>query len=117
MLSFYITDFQIRMRYGSTESHEIDNLSILADVISAESLEEINKVSFYFEDPSHEFHNLILRRDHETGEFHPEFMEDLTEAEKRQDMELVMRAINSTGNLDDQFGKYVVNPYLSDINT
>ena len=80
-----IITFQVRLNTGRIINEPIENIQELSNIIRLYGLGIIAKISFYFRDNRHQFHNLILRK--------------------------VMNCIRGLENLDSQLGKHIIDPF------
>lgn len=115
-----IITFQVRLNTGQIINEPIENIRELSNIIGLYGLGIIAKISFYFRDNSHQFHNLILRNTEHNDKFVVEFyhyynqyMEriKLSREERLNDFIAVMNCIRSSENLDSQLGKQIIDPF------
>jgi|UniRef100_A0A6C0DWP1 hypothetical protein len=115
-----INTFQVRLNTGQIINEPIENIRELSNIIGLYGLGIIAKISFYFRDNSHQFHNLILRNTEHNDKFVVEFyhyynqyMEriKLSREERLNDFIAVMNCIRSSENLDSQLGKQIIDPF------
>lgn len=66
-----LRDFQIRFRSGQIINEPIEKIRILDELVRIYGLVSIAKISFYFHDPQHKYHNLILRNTNYNSKIFP----------------------------------------------
>jgi hypothetical protein len=115
-----IITFQVRLNTGRIINEPIENIQELSNIIRQYGLGIIAKISFYFRDNRHQFHNLILRNTEYNDRFVVEFyhyynqyMErvKLSREERLNDFTEVMNCIRGLENLDSQLGKHIIDPF------
>ena len=103
----YITDFQIRDGNGHIHNANVTNMQFLSNHILQYGTFDMQKVSFYIQDGTQEFRNVIIRN--RNNVFVPEFCDEDVELQK-EDWALVAEALQY-GNLDEQFVKFIQLPW------
>ena len=115
-----IISFQVRLDTGQTINEPIENIRELSNIIRQYGRGIIAKISFYFHDSRHQFHNLILRNSEHNDRFVVEFyhyynqyMErvELSREERMNDFVTVMNCIHNSENLDSRLGQYIIDPF------
>jgi len=115
-----INTFQVRLNTGQIVNEPIENIQELSNIVSQYGRGIIAKISFYFHDSRHQFHNLVLRNTEHNDSFIVEFyhyynqyMEQvvLSREERLNDFTAVMNCIRSSENLHSQLGQYVIDPF------
>ena len=118
--SSQISSFQIRLDTVRTINEPIENIQELSNIIRQYGRGIIAKISFYFHDSRHQFHNLILRNTEHNDRFVVEFyhyynqyMErvELSREERINDFAEVMNCILNSANLDSHLGQYIIDPF------
>lgn len=119
-----VMNFQIRFNNGQIRYEPINNLNELDEIIRIYGRQIIAKVSFYFHDPAHQFHNIILRNTEHDDKFTVEFWNyynqyhekvELTSDEKRRDFNAIIRYITQYSNLNNNFKPYIIDPFYHPI--
>lgn len=115
-----INTFQVRLNTGQIINEPIENIQELLNIVNQYGRGIIAKISFYFHDSRHQFHNLILRNTEHNDKFVVEFyhyynqyMEQvaLSREERLNDFTAVMNCIRSSENLDIQLGQHIIDPF------
>ena len=117
-----INTFQVRLNTGQIINERIENIRELSNIIHQYGRVIIAKISFYFYDNRHQFHNLILRNtehnDRFVVEFHHyynQYMErvEIPREERLNDFTAVMNCIRGSENLNSELGQYIINPFYN----
>ena len=115
-----INTFQVRLNTGQIVNEQIENIQELFNIINQNGRGNIAKISFYFNDNQHQFHNLILRNTEHSDKFIVEFyhyynqyMEqvELSREERLNDFTAVMNCIRSSENFVIQLGQHIIDPF------
>ena len=115
-----VRNFQIRFNNGQIRYEPIENIHELDEIIRIYGRQIIAKVSFYFHDPAHQFHNIIIRNTEQNDKFTVEFWNyynqyfekvELTSDEKRRDLDMIMNYITQHSNLNNNFKPYIIDPF------
>ena len=115
-----IKSFQVRFINGQTINESVENISILESTFFEYGIEQIAKISFYYDTSSH-FHNLILYNEDNNKlvvEFNTQFDNqgnkiEMTHQEKLNDY---TELLNKLKGSEDIIIPYIVNPFIIDIN-
>jgi hypothetical protein len=105
-----IRRFKVRFDTSSVIDEPIDNLSMIEEYIRIYGRGIINKITFYFHQPRGVVRKVILRKSEPNDRFRVEFR---TQDDNRNifDYVTVVNKINTTTNLYDMIGRYVINPF------
>lgn len=105
-----IRRFKVRFEPNSTINETIDNLHVLEEYIRIYGRSVINKITFYFTVPRYHSRKIILRRSEPNDRFRVEFR---TQDDNVNvfDYVAVVNKINTTTNLYEMIGRYIVNPF------
>jgi hypothetical protein len=105
-----IRRFKVRFDTTSVINEPIDNLSMIEEYISLYGRGIINKITFYFHQSRGVVRKVILRKSEPNDRFRVEFR---TQDDNRNifDYVIVINKINTTTNLYDMIGRYVINPF------
>ncbi len=115
-----IKSFQVRFINGQTINEPVENISILDSTFFEYGIEQIAKISFYY-DTSNHFHNLILYNEDYNKlvvEFNTQFDNqgnkiEMTHQEKLNDYNELLNTLKGS---EDTIIPYIVNPFIIDIN-
>jgi hypothetical protein len=107
-----IRRFKIRLEHGNTIEEPIENLQTIEEYTRIYGRGVINKITFYFR-PSRSYNytqKVTLRRCEPNDRFRFEFRNQ--DIQKNVfDYVAVVNKINTTTNLADILGKYIINPF------
>lgn len=115
-----ITNFQINLFNGNIIHRPVSRFVILSDVLRNYSRNYIAEIIFYFNDPENSYHTLTLRNSLHNNIFIVEFFNrynhrfekiELSNDEKIADYQSVIDLILRTRNLNEQFGRFIINPW------
>lgn len=116
-----IRSFQVRFTNGYLVQEDYTNNIVLERIIDTHELNDIQKISFYFDDGHTPFHSLILRNTfaQNNGEFEVEFftfhndnneLSYLTVEEKNSDYNLVMSNLLESNILKEMLISHILLP-------
>jgi hypothetical protein len=111
--------YEVRMLSGQLIVEDIDDLSVLRDIIHNYGLQSIDTITFFLHNLMHSNYYVILRNTHNNDRFMTEFFHyydknynkvNISEKEAERDYVAVMRQINNTSGLEGVH-KYILGPY------
>ncbi len=116
-----LRDFQVRFIGGQTVNEPIDRIFVLGEILDNYGVEQIAKISFYFQDNENLFHNLILRKLVHENRFVVEFFYtydnnvrrvDMTTYEQMRDFATVINMMVQAPHLNNLLMPLIINPFL-----